>query len=85
MTPEPLLVLEGVGLTLPSTAGPVEILRSVDLTVQLGEIVAVTGPSGSGKSPLIAAAAGLEQPAGDRGRQGLLRRQRDPGTESRRH
>ncbi len=57
------LVLEGVGLTLPSAAGPVEILRGVDMTVAAGERVAVIGPSGSGKSSLIAVAAGLERPS----------------------
>jgi len=62
MTYSPPLVLQGVGLTLPSAAGPVEILQGVDLTVQAGERVAVVGPSGSGKSSLIAVAAGLEQP-----------------------
>jgi putative ABC transport system ATP-binding protein len=56
------LVLEGVGLTLPSAAGPVEILRGVDMAVAPGERVSVIGPSGSGKSSLIALAAGLERP-----------------------
>jgi putative ABC transport system ATP-binding protein len=56
------LSLDAVTLTLPSAAGPVEILRGVSLTVEPGERVAVVGPSGSGKSSLIAVAAGLEQP-----------------------
>lgn len=56
------LVLESVALTLPSAAGPVEILKGLDMTVAAGERVAVTGPSGSGKSSLIAVAAGLEKP-----------------------
>ena len=60
------LVLEHVSLTLPSAAGPVEILRGLDVTVGHGERVALIGPSGSGKSSLIAVAAGLERPTGGR-------------------
>jgi predicted ABC-type transport system involved in lysophospholipase L1 biosynthesis ATPase subunit len=56
------LVLDAVTLTLPSAAGPVNILRGVDLAVAPGERVAMIGPSGSGKSSLIAVGAGLEQP-----------------------
>ena len=56
------LKLDAVTLTLPSAAGPVEILRGVELTVRPGETIAVVGPSGSGKSSLIAVAAGLETP-----------------------
>lgn len=56
------LVLDAVALTLPSSAGPVNILRGVDLVVNTGERVAVVGPSGSGKSSLIAVGAGLEEP-----------------------
>jgi putative ABC transport system ATP-binding protein len=61
-TPAAPLVLDAVALTLPSSAGPVNILRGVDLVVNPGERVAIIGPSGSGKSSLIAVGAGLEEP-----------------------
>ena len=36
----------------------------MSLTVERGDIVAVTGPSGSGKSTLMACLAGLDEPDG---------------------
>ncbi|ASS68547.1 MULTISPECIES: ABC transporter ATP-binding protein [unclassified Paenibacillus] len=45
--------------------GKQEVLGSVDLTVQAGEIISVLGPSGCGKSTLLQLIAGLQQP--DRG------------------
>jgi putative ABC transport system ATP-binding protein len=61
---DPPLQLEHVSLTLPSAAGPVEILRDLSLEITQAERVALIGPSGSGKSSLIAVAAGLERPSG---------------------
>ena len=56
------LALSEVCLSLPSAAGPVDILRGVNFMIGPGERVAVIGPSGCGKSSLIAVAAGLERP-----------------------
>lgn len=79
--PAPLRLL-GVHLTLPSAAGPVNILRGVDFSVVPGERVAVVGPSGCGKSSLIAVAAGLERPT--RGDVRLLGEDLGPLSEDRR-
>jgi multiple sugar transport system ATP-binding protein len=40
--------------------GPVAALQSVSLTVRPGEVLAVTGPSGAGKTTLCRVVAGLE-------------------------
>lgn len=47
-------------LTLHSAAGPVNILRGIDLDIGAGEAIGIVGPSGSGKTSLLMVLAGLE-------------------------
>ncbi|MEU8618104.1 ABC transporter ATP-binding protein [Streptomyces sp. NPDC048623] len=56
------LRLDDVTLTLGDGDTAVTALDHVGLTVAPGEFVAVVGPSGSGKSSLLAVAGGLQRP-----------------------
>lgn len=58
-----IIDLENLKLTLPSQAGPVNILRGIDLKVVRGATAGLVGPSGSGKSTLLMVLAGLERPS----------------------
>ncbi len=55
--------LVDIRVTLASAAGPVKILRGIDLEVAAGSSVSVVGPSGSGKSTLLAVIGGIERPS----------------------
>jgi putative ABC transport system ATP-binding protein len=60
------LVLRGVDKTYGTSDAAVHAVRKANLVVARGELVAIVGPSGSGKSSLLAIAAGLlEADAGE--------------------
>jgi putative ABC transport system ATP-binding protein len=63
-SPAPLVRVRDLRLTLPSAAGPVNILSGLDLDVMEGEAVGIVGPSGSGKTSLLMVLAGLERASG---------------------
>lgn len=53
-----------VTLSLGSAGAQVDILHGIDLDIGAGESLAILGPSGSGKSSLMAILSGLEQASG---------------------
>src|SRR4051812_47388543 len=59
-----MLELRRVSKTYGDGLAAVHALRAVDLSVAAGELVAVMGPSGSGKSSLLTIAGSLEDATG---------------------
>jgi len=67
-----VLTIRGLERRYVTAAGPLPVLRGVDIDVMPGEVVGLIGPSGSGKSSLLHAAGLLEHP--DAGRITVLGR-----------
>jgi putative ABC transport system ATP-binding protein len=61
---EPLIELSDVRLSFGEGAARVEVLNGASFSLKPGETAALLGPSGSGKSSLLAVAAGLERAGG---------------------
>lgn len=59
-----LVRLEGVTLSNPGRAG--RVLDGIDLEIRRGEVVAVVGPSGAGKTSVASLLLGLRRPDGGR-------------------
>src|SRR6202023_3737320 len=72
-----------LGLTFPGKkgAGPIVVLRSINLEIMAGEFVCIVGPSGWGKTTLLNIITGfLKQSAGE----GLVQRAPVKGPDPRR-
>jgi putative ABC transport system ATP-binding protein len=60
-----LLTVQDIHKTYTTADGPFAVLRGIDLSLDAGETLALTGESGSGKSTLLHLIGGLDTP--DRG------------------
>ena len=58
----PALELRSIARSYPEGKGRLEVFKDLDLTVYPGEIVALVGQSGSGKSSILHIAGLLEEP-----------------------
>ena len=65
MTPTPFLVARGIVKSYPVGGQPLTVLRDLDLQVEAGEMLAIVGASGVGKSTLLHVLGGLDR--ADRG------------------
>jgi putative ABC transport system ATP-binding protein len=63
-THDMVIAARDVTLMLGDAGAPTQILNGIDLSVQRGSSVALLGPSGSGKSSLMAILSGLERASG---------------------
>lgn len=57
-----ILQISNITKSYATAEGPVMVLKGVDLDLQQGESIALTGESGSGKSTLLHLAGGLDRP-----------------------
>jgi lipoprotein-releasing system ATP-binding protein len=63
---EPIVVAEGIVKGYRTPAGYVPVLEGLDLTVEAGEMLAITGASGVGKSTLLHVLGTLDRPESGR-------------------
>lgn len=58
----PIVTLRNIRKSYPSGSSIINVLRGIDLEVNRGDFIGITGPSGSGKSTLLSIMGTLEHP-----------------------
>ncbi len=59
MTPSPKVSIRGLSMRFPTDGSVIDVLSSIDLEVEDGELVCILGPSGCGKSTLLNVVGGF--------------------------
>lgn len=59
---EPILVASGLAKSYPTADGALDVLTGLDLEIRAGEMVAIVGESGTGKSTLLHLLGALDRP-----------------------
>ncbi len=63
---EPFIQIRNLVKTFDTPAGPLNVLRGIDLDIHKGDFVALVGPSGSGKTTFLNMLTAVDEPtAGD--------------------
>ena len=60
--PNPIIQISNLSKSFLVGGQPLEYLKDISLSVDPGEMVAVTGPSGNGKSTTINMITGIDRP-----------------------
>lgn len=58
----PLLTVVGLNKTVKTPAGPINILKDINMSIPEGSLTIIYGASGSGKTTLLNAMIGLDEP-----------------------
>ncbi|MEQ8677924.1 MAG: ABC transporter ATP-binding protein [Aggregatilineales bacterium] len=61
---EPFIQVRNLTKTYDTPAGPLNVLRGIDLTIEKGDFVALVGPSGSGKTTFLNMLTAIDTPTG---------------------
>ena len=60
--PEPLIRISNLVKTYETPAGPLSVLKGIDLEVGRGDFIALVGPSGGGKTTFLNMITGVDRP-----------------------